>query len=104
MTVQNEPEFPAPWEACSYTPKAEADFVAYHLGPQLEKDHPDVQILMFDHNKDHVNTWAKTLLNETHPSSKYISGTAYHWYAGGMVSQRSTQEGFDDGESFEYID
>ena len=104
VTVQNEPEFPAPWEACSYTPKTEADFVAYHLGPQLEKDHPDVQIFMFDHNKDHVNTWAKTLLNDTHPSSKYISGTAYHWYAGGMVSQLSTQEGFDDGKSFEYID
>ena len=54
VTVQNEPEFPAPWEACSYTPETESDFVAYHLGPQLEKDHPDVRIFMFDHNKDHM--------------------------------------------------
>jgi len=51
VTVQNEPEFPAPWEACSYTPETEADFIGYHLGPQLEKDHPDVRIFMFDHNK-----------------------------------------------------
>lgn len=51
VTVQNEPEFPAPWEACSYTPETEADFVGYHLGPQLERDHPDVRIFMFDHNK-----------------------------------------------------
>lgn len=29
-------------------------------------------------------TWAKTILNQTNPSSKYVSGTAYHWYAGGM--------------------
>ncbi|CAJ1946768.1 unnamed protein product [Cylindrotheca closterium] len=85
ITVQNEPEFPAPWEACAYTPEAQADFVAYHLGPQLEKDHPDIKVLMFDHNKDHMITWAKLLLNETaHPSYKYIDGTAYHWYAGGM--------------------
>lgn len=84
VTVQNEPEFPAPWEACSYTPKTEADFVAHHLGPQLEKDHPDVRIFMFDHNKDHMITWATEILNETSPASKYISGTAYHWYAGGM--------------------
>ncbi|KAL3922155.1 MAG: hypothetical protein SGILL_002357, partial [Bacillariaceae sp.] len=84
VTVQNEPEFPAPWEACSYSPKAEADFVGYHLGPQLKKDHPDIKIFMFDHNKDHMPTWAKILLNPEHPSSKYISGTAYHWYAGGM--------------------
>lgn len=31
-------------------------------------------------------TWAKALLNETNPASKYISGTAYHWYHGSMVS------------------
>jgi glucosylceramidase len=85
VTVQNEPEFPAPWEACAYTPKAQADFVAYHLGPQLQEDHPDVKLLMFDHNKDHMITWAKLLLNKTaHPAHKYIQGTAYHWYAGGM--------------------
>ena len=54
VTVQNEPEFPAPWEACGYTPETEADFVGYHLGPQLEKDHPDVRIFMFDHNKVRV--------------------------------------------------
>jgi len=84
ITVQNEPEFAAPWEACSYTPETEADFIGYHLGPQLKKDHPDVRIFMFDHNKDHIVTWAKTILNQTHPSSKYVSGSAYHWYAGGM--------------------
>jgi glucosylceramidase len=77
---------PAPWEACSYTPKTQADFVGYHLGPQLKKDHPEVQIFMFDHNKDHMNTWARTILNKTHPSSEYVTGTAVHWYAGGMVS------------------
>ena len=96
VTVQNEPEFPAPWEACSYTPRTMAEFVANHLGPQLEKDHPSVKILMFDHNKDHIIAFAKVLLNDTSiitpsttttttvSSSKYIQGTAYHWYAGGM--------------------
>lgn len=64
---------------------AESDFVSYHLGPQLAEDHPDVKIFIFDHNKDHMITWAKALLNQTNPASKYISGTAYHWYAGGMV-------------------
>ena len=51
VTVQNEPEFPAPWEACAYTPETQAEFIAYHLGPQLKRDHPDVSIYMFDHNK-----------------------------------------------------
>ena len=84
VTVQNEPEFPAPWEACSYSPITEQQFVAHHLGPQLERDHPDVKILIFDHNKDHIMKWTKNLLNETKPAAKYVAGTSYHWYAGGM--------------------
>lgn len=79
---------PCTLRACAYTPKTQSDFVANHLGPQLEQDHPDVKIFIFDHNKDHVITWAEGLLNQTKASAKYVSGTAYHWYAGGMVSVR----------------
>ena len=39
---------------------------------------------MFDHNKDHVSTWGKTILNQSSPASAYVDGTAIHWYAGGM--------------------
>jgi hypothetical protein len=88
VTVQNEPEFPAPWEACAFSSTAEGDFIANHLGPQLALDHPDVHIFMFDHNKDHAIAWAHKLLNKAHPASKYIRGTAIHWYAGGMVRLR----------------
>ena len=84
ITVQNEPEFAAPWEACAYTPETQRDFVANHLGPQLAKDHPDVKLLIFDHNKDHVNVWAEALLNASSPAANYVDGTSYHWYAGGM--------------------
>jgi len=28
--------------------------------------------------------WAKIILNQTHPSSEYVSGSAYHWYKGGV--------------------
>ena len=84
VTIQNEPEFPAPWDACAYDPTSEGEFIANHLGPQLRESHPNVKILVFDHNKDHINTWARHLLDEKHPASKYIDGTAVHWYAGGM--------------------
>lgn len=83
VTPQNEPEFPAPWEACSHTPITESDFVGYHLGPQLKKDHPHIKILGFDHNKDHIVKWVDGLIADESPSTPYVSGTAYHWYAGG---------------------
>lgn len=84
VTVQNEPQFPAPWEACAYDPDNEAAFIANHLGPVLRKDHPDVKLLIFDHNKDHAITWVSSILNASNPASEYVDGTAIHWYAGGM--------------------
>lgn len=79
ITIQNEPEFAAPWEACSYTPETELEFLNNHLGPRIKSDHPEVKILGFDHNKDHILTWSETL-----NSSPYLDGIGYHWYAGGM--------------------
>lgn len=84
ITVQNEPEFAAPWEACSYDISSQGEFIATHLGPTLSDVHPTVKLLIFDHNKDHMVHWATELLHPTNPASTYISGTAYHWYAGGM--------------------
>ena len=84
VSVQNEPEFPAPWEACAYDPYTQADFVHYHLGPTLKRDHPDVKLFVFDHNKDHAPTWMHIILDPTKPAAQYVDGTAYHWYAGGM--------------------
>lgn len=56
------------------------------MGPTLERDHPDVKILIFDHNKDHVIRWIDELVTgkEASAAAKYVAGTAYHWYAGGM--------------------
>jgi len=81
MTVQNEPEFAAPWEACVYHPEQERDFLKNYLGPVIARDHPDVNIMIYDHNKDHVVTWAQTILSDP-DAAKYVWGTAFHWYSG----------------------
>jgi glucosylceramidase len=85
ITVQNEPEFPAPWEACAFSPQMQADFIQNHLGPVLRQAWPTTRLLAFDHNKDHINKWFDVLHNGTHTrAGEYIHGLAYHWYAGGM--------------------
>jgi glucosylceramidase len=81
MTVQNEPEFDAPWEACMYTPELERDFISQHLGPRMKADHPDLQIMIYDHNKDDIVTWVDTILSDPEAAS-YVAGTAFHWYSG----------------------
>jgi O-glycosyl hydrolase len=101
ITPQNEPEFPAPWEACAYNVSFEKEFIRDYLGPVFRAEHPDLKILAFDHNKDHLQSWTQTLLvdgrdenvvgvpppeewivNNTSPLSAYIDGMAFHWYGG----------------------
>jgi len=81
LTVQNEPENAASYESCLYTAEAERDFVKNYLGPQISKDHPEVNLMIFDHNKDHVAIWAQTILSDP-DAAKYVAGTAFHWYSG----------------------
>ncbi|KAJ3433808.1 glucosylceramidase [Anaeramoeba flamelloides] len=81
LTIQNEPEFAAPWEACIYTPDQEADFLAQYLGPQIKHDHPEIKIMIYDHNKDHLETWANTIFSRS-DASKFADGVAFHWYSG----------------------
>ena len=50
--------------------------------------HAQVKILAFDHNKDHLVDWAKTMLfpssshDNTGVLSEYVDGMAFHWYGG----------------------
>lgn len=76
MTPQNEPEFPAPWEACSYNASFESQFINQYLGPIIRADHPSLKILGFDHNKDHLEEWTKVLVGND--AGKFIDGMAFH--------------------------
>lgn len=37
--------------------------------------------MIYDHNKDHIVNWAKTIYSDS-TASQYVSGTAFHWYSG----------------------
>lgn len=80
--MQNEPENPGPWEACVYNSTFMTAFVRDHLGPVLSRDHPQVHLMTYDHNKDHMAAWARDIANDPVALS-YVSGMAFHWYSGG---------------------
>ncbi|HUI91018.1 MAG TPA: glycoside hydrolase family 30 protein [Chitinivibrionales bacterium] len=81
LTIQNEPEATQTWESCIYTPATERDFLKSHLGPALALNKVDVKVMIWDHNKDHIVTWANTIFSDT-AAAKYAWGTAFHWYTG----------------------
>lgn len=87
LTVQNEPESSQRWESCEFKAAEQADFVGDFLGPTLRAEYPQLKILGFDHNKDHLDRWAATLFNKSALSNDYMDGIAFHWYAGNCRSE-----------------
>lgn len=79
LTVQNEPAFAAPWEACAYNAAEERDFVRNHLGPIMRRDHPNAKIMVLDHNRDMVPEWTSTIFGDA-AAAQYVDGLAVHWY------------------------
>jgi glucosylceramidase len=79
LTVQNEPGYAAPWEACKYSAAQERDFVKYHLGPVMRRDHPSAKIMVLDHNRDMVPEWTSTIFGDADAAS-FVDGLALHWY------------------------
>jgi glucosylceramidase len=90
VTVENEPLGNGNnWESMHYSPEEMTDFIKDHLGPKLEAEGLEgVKILGYDQNRDELKEWVDVMYANAE-TSKYIDGTAIHWYA-------STYEVFPD--------
>lgn len=82
FTFENEPLGNGNnWESMHFTAEESVDFVANHLGPQLEKDGKGhLKILGYDQNRDHLKEWVDAMYKDN-ASTQYFDGTAIHWYA-----------------------
>ncbi|MCB0281654.1 MAG: glycoside hydrolase family 30 protein [Calditrichae bacterium] len=81
VTVENEPMGNGgQWESMIYTPEQMATFIKYNLGPQFEHDELDTKIMIFDQNRDHLEEWATSILNDPEAAG-FVWGTAVHWYS-----------------------
>ncbi len=80
LSVQNEPLAVQTWDSCIYTGEEERDFVRDYLGPTLEREGlGDVNLIIWDHNRDLVYERAKVVLDDPE-AARYVWGTGFHWY------------------------
>ena len=80
ITVQNEPAAVQRWDSCIYTGEEERDFVKNYLGPTMKNSSAaDVNILIWDHNRDIMVERASAVLSDPE-AAKYVWGTGFHWY------------------------
>lgn len=90
LSIQNEAQNNPKWEAATWSTDAVVDFIGNHLGPTLEKNQLDPQVLIWDWDKgndpmhhDGFIKFNKNVLSNAN-AKKYIDGIAFHWYAGDL--------------------
>lgn len=96
LSIQNEPKAVQPWDSCVFTAAEEREFLKDHLWPSLQKNGlSDVQLLIWDHNKERVYERACEIIDEE--TQHIVSGVAFHWYSGDhFEALRLVSEEFPD--------
>jgi glucosylceramidase len=87
VTIQNEPLHTTTYPTMSMTAEEQRDFINNNLGPAFSENSIDAKIIIYDHNWDNTQ-YAITILNDA-AAKQYVSGSAFHAYAG-SVSAMST--------------
>jgi len=96
-SLQNEPTATAGWPSCKWQPEAARDYLRDFMLPVMQRDHPGMNLLVFDHNYDAAYDWAQVLYADATVRAG-AWGLAAHWYASpGQVSNLNlTHQAFPD--------
>lgn len=81
LTLQNEPKAVQTWDSCIFTAQEEKEFLKDYMWPALcAHGLDDIEIYLWDHNKERAFEWAQTIIDEE--TDHMIAGIAFHWYSG----------------------
>jgi glucosylceramidase len=81
FSPQNEPlAHGHMWDCLGYSVQSYVAFLRDNLIPTMRADHPDLELLIFDHNPDAVYDWVAAAYNDSFVRDA-VWGTAVHWYS-----------------------
>ncbi|HET9010597.1 MAG TPA: glycoside hydrolase family 30 beta sandwich domain-containing protein, partial [Gemmatimonadaceae bacterium] len=99
LTLQNEPAFePGDYPGMRLDPWARAVIIGRHLGPLLERRGLRTRILEWDHNWDQSAAPLAVLADSA--ARRYVSGVAWHCYAGNVAAQDSVHAAHPDKDAY----
>jgi glucosylceramidase len=97
LTMQNEPHFEPPdYPGMRLDPPARAKLIGEHLGPMIAERGMKTKLIDWDHNWDEPGSPSKVLADPL--AHRYVSGVAWHCYAGNVKVQASVHDAFPDKE------
>jgi glucosylceramidase len=94
VTVQNEPLHPGNNPSMYMTWEEQHVFVRDYLGPKFETAGLETKIVIYDHNPDHIE-YPINIMNDPQ-AKKYIDGSAFHLYGGGIDDLAIVHEAHPD--------
>lgn len=96
ISLQNEPKAVQPWDSCVYTALEEKEFLRDYMWPALQENGlHDIEVFIWDHNKERAFERACTIIDET--TDAMVKGIAFHWYSGDhFEALRMIHEKFPD--------
>jgi O-glycosyl hydrolase len=100
ITPQNEPAFPSAYPGMEFSEQNEASFAANNLGPALAQANLSPTVLGTDFNTNLLSSYAEPLMQDA-GASKYLAGTAWHCYAGGLNAIGTMQAAFPAKDNYE---
>lgn len=80
ISLQNEPKAVQTWDSCIYTAKEEQEFLRDYMYPTLKEHNLDIEIFIWDHNKERAYERVVQIVDET--TKDMVAGVACHWYSG----------------------
>ncbi len=99
ITPQNEPDVSADgYSGMIFPPSDEANFIANNLGPDLSQAKLSTKILAWDSAVNVSN--AETILNNA-SANQYISGVAWHCYAGNLQGMSTVHDAYSGKDQYE---
>lgn len=94
ITPQNEPLHEAGYPTMKMEASAQTEFIKNSLGPLFEAAGINTKIIAYDHNFDKP-AYSISIL-EDNEANKYVSGTAFHAYAGDVSAMSVVHQAFPD--------
>jgi glucosylceramidase len=86
MSLQNEPKAVQTWDSCVFTAAEEKLFLREYFYPALQRHGlTDVEIYLWDHNKERLYEWMRDIIDET--TEDMVAGACFHWYSGDHFEQ-----------------
>ena len=99
VTLQNEPAFePADYPGMRMDAPLRAEVIGRHVGPLFVHSGIHAKILDWDHNWDKPEQPLAVLADSV--ARRYVSGVAWHCYAGGVAAQDSVHAAHPDKDAY----